>query len=158
ILLADRAPRERLTALAASDDPATRLAGVLAAGSRLTIPPAIGAPPAEARLDPFVERAFVIQFADARVDLREYGRLGLFTVADPWKPGRQPTEQEALFVLLLARLADADETVRLEAAHFLSILRDPRSEPLIARVQRESAEHRLASAPLKTAAKVWVAG
>src|SRR5262249_23763885 len=67
-------------------------------------------------------------------------------------------EQERLFGLLVELLEDADEQVRLQAAHFLLLLDDPRSEPAVARVRREGDERRLATAPLKRIAQVWLAG
>jgi putative heme-binding domain-containing protein len=158
-LLAERATPDRLTDLCRAKDTATRLAGVLAVGFRLTVPPATQPVPPDLPLDRLrSEDAYVIQFADARIDLRRLGRLGNFTVADHWKAGKHTAEQERLFALLQDRLGDADEQVRLQAAHFLFLLNDPRSEPAIARVRKESEERRLASAPVHGISKVWLVG
>jgi putative heme-binding domain-containing protein len=101
----------------------------------------------------------VIRFADATADLREGGiRIGNFTLADHWRAGRHTPEQERLFTLLQERLADADGPVRFQAAHYLFLLNDPRSEPAVARVRAASADARLAASPLQGIRKIWVAG
>ena len=47
------------------------------------------------------EDAYIIQFADARVDLRQVNeRIGLYTIADHWKAAKRTAEQEQLFALL----------------------------------------------------------
>jgi putative heme-binding domain-containing protein len=159
LLLAENASTDRLAGLCRATDPATRLAGVLAVGFRLTLPPATKPLPPELPLDKLPSpEAYVIQFADARVDLREHGRIGNFTLADHWRAGKHTAEQERLFGLLQNMLADGEEQVRLQAAHFLFLLNDPRSEPGVARVRKDSEERRLAAAPLHGINKVWVAG
>src|SRR5207237_7549407 len=77
---------------------------------------------------------------------------------DHWKAGRHSAEQELLFALLRNMLKDADERPRLQAAQFLFLLADPRSEPEIARVRIASVERRLATAPIKVLNQVWLAG
>lgn len=156
LLLAEKAPLDRLAELCDSDESRTRLAGVLAAGFRLTLPPATAEIPERLSLDE--PRGPEIDFAEGKVDLRTLGRIGTFTVADHWKQGGHTPEQERLFALLLDRLSDADEQIRLQSAHFLYLLADPRSEPLVAKVRNDNDDRRLATAPLKTAPKLWVAG
>jgi putative heme-binding domain-containing protein len=159
LLLAEKAAPDRLAALCRASDQATRLAGVLAAGFRLTLPPATKPIAPDLPLDKLPAReAYVIQFADARVDLRDDGRIGNFTVADHWRAGKHTAEQERLFALLQGMLADADEQVRLQAAHFLFLLNDPRSEPAVAKVCKDSEERRLAAAPAHGINKVWLVG
>jgi putative heme-binding domain-containing protein len=159
LLLAERASLDRLAKLAEEKDVATRLAGVLAAGFRLTLPPATRPLPDHLPLAKLpTPEGYIIQFADAKVDLRDYGRIGNFTVAEHWKIGKHSAEQEKLFDLLEKRLSDADEAVRLQAAHFLYLLNDPRTEPVIAKLRKESSERRLINAPLKGVNKAWVAG
>ncbi|HJT79514.1 MAG TPA: HEAT repeat domain-containing protein, partial [Gemmataceae bacterium] len=159
LLLAEKAPLDQLDGLCRSKDEATRLAGVLAAGFRLTIPPANRPIPPELPLAKLrTPDAYVIRFADGTVDLRQLGRIGNFTVAEHWHAGKHTAEQERLFALLHGMLADAAEPVRLQAAHFLFLLDDPRSEPAVARVRKQSEERRLAVAPLKGVPKVWLAG
>jgi putative heme-binding domain-containing protein len=160
LLLAEKASPDRIADLCRSKDPATRLAGTLAAGFRLTLPPATKPIPDDLPLTPQQnpQEAYVIQYADAKIDLRTRGRLGNFTVAEHWKAGKHTAEQERLFSLLQGLLDDADEPVRLQAAHFLLLLRDPRTEAAVAKVRRAGDERRLAAAPIKTIGKVWLAG
>jgi putative heme-binding domain-containing protein len=159
LLLAEKASLEELERLCASGDDATRLAGVLAAGFRLTLPGATSEVPDHLPLDPLrTEEAYAIQFADAKVDLRRLGRIGNYTVADHWKQGGHSKEQERLFSLLVPMLSDADEKVRLQTAHFLSLLNDPRSEPNVLQVVAQSEEQRLLAAGIQGVGNLWVVG
>lgn len=159
LLIAAKVPLAKLVELCTATDDATRLAGVLAVGSRLTIPPVDKPLADDLPLDKWpAESVYVIQYADAKIDLRKLGRVGLFTVADHWKAGKHTLEQEQLFGLLRERLADVNEPVRLQAAHYLDLLNDPRTEPLVARVRKASDERRLAVATIKVVPKAWVAG
>ncbi|MBI3462098.1 MAG: c-type cytochrome [Planctomycetes bacterium] len=159
LLLAEKAGVTTFERMCRVSDSATRLAGVLAAGFKLTLPPT-GVPIPEALpLDALrTEDAYVIQFADATIDLRQHGRIGNFTVADHWRLGAHTPEQERLFELLVQMLGDKSEAIRLQAAHFLYLLNDPRSEPLVSKVTALSEERRLISAPLQIIRKLWLAG
>ena len=64
-------------------------------------------------------------------------------MAEHWKALEHTAEQEQLFALLMERLSDDDDKVRLQAAHFLSLLNDPRSEPEIAMVSADVQDKRL---------------
>ncbi len=135
--------RERLCE---SSEASQRLAGVLAVGLRLTIPAVDAKLPDEAPLAPQQkEEANIILFADEKepIDLRKFGRVGNYTVAEHWKSLKHTEEQEKLFALLVERLGDDDDKVRLQAAHFLSLLNDPRSEPKIATVTAGVQDKRL---------------
>ena len=125
----------KLTALRCrSSVPAVRLGGVLTAGFRLTMPAVHDPLPPEAPLAPQQkEEANIILYADEKdpIDLRTLGKVGNFTTAEHWKVLKHTPEQEELFALLFERLEDDAENVRLQAAHFLSLLHDPRSEPKI---------------------------
>jgi putative heme-binding domain-containing protein len=159
LLLAENTSVDRLAELCRAGDRATRLAGVLAAGFRLTLPPAARPLPPDAPLAPFASQdVYVIPFADTTLDLRRHGRLGYFTMAELWKACKHTAEQERLFALLRGMLDDGDEPVRLQAAHFLFLLDDSRSEPAVAKVRRASEERRLAVAPLHGIGKVWLVG
>jgi putative heme-binding domain-containing protein len=160
ILLARRASLDRLAALCRADDKLTRLAGVLAVGTRLTLPVATEPLAAHLPLDSIPSKeAYVIPFADKTVDLRDGGvRIGNFTLADHWRAGHHSAEQERLFALLQGRLSDADGPVRSQAAHYLYLLNDPRSEPAVAKVRNASAEARLLTSPAHGVRKVWLAG
>lgn len=160
LLMAEKASVDRLGNMLQSGDAPARLAAVLAAGFRLTLPPPTSALAAELPLVPWrTPESSMIEFIDGRkVDLRALGRLGTYTVAEHWNAGQHTAEQEQLFALLAARLADEDEKVRLQAAHFLYLLNDSRTEPVIARVRKDVERVRLATAPMKGAANLWVAG
>ena len=156
LLLAEKAPLDRLAELAASADPRKRLAGVLAAGHRLTVPKTFsplpdGMPLAE-------PRGPVVPLAWETVDLRSLGRVGNYTVAELWKHTPRTPDQERLFALLVGKLSDESEMVRLEAARHLSLLGDARSEPLVAKVRQASQERRLAVSGISSIGEVWVVG
>ena len=158
-LLAKRASLDQLRRLCRSSDPETRLAGVLAAGFRLTLPPTTEPIPERLPLDQSREEHYVVQYSDGREDLRRLGRIGNFTVADHWAVGRRSPEQGALFQLLLAMLEDQAEPVRLQAAQFLFLLNDSRSEEGVQQVYRLSDERRLAVSGIrKTIQEVWTIG
>jgi putative heme-binding domain-containing protein len=159
MLLAERAPLAFLQSACGAVDEQTRLVGVLAAGFRLTLPPAMKPIASSLPLSPWdSEDVYRVRYFDETVDLRKLGRLGMFTVAEHWKAGGHTHEQEALFGLLRERLADSSEPTRLQAAHFLSLLEDPRSEPLIAALLERTERRRLANAPLKQLGKMWTIG
>jgi len=161
LLLARRAKTSLLTEICESNDPAVRLAGVLSTGFRLTLPPATEPLPEHLPLDPYPDSANVIQFADTKLDLRRFARVGNFTVAEHWRAGEHHAEQERLFALLLKRLQDENEPVRLQAAHFLSLLNDPRSESLVTKAVAATEKRRLEGAPvsiLKSVSEVWALG
>ena len=77
-------PSINLAALCRSQERTARLAGILAAGFRLTTPPATRPLPANLPLDKMAESAHVIQYADAKVDLRDHwAASACFTLARP---------------------------------------------------------------------------
>jgi len=158
-LLAQKARLEQLVAWAGSKDERVRLAAVLAVGTRLTIPPAVGPLRLGAPLGVWPsESVYKVTYVGETVDLRQLGRIGVFSTADDWAAGQRTSEQEALFALLVARLKDDSEPVRLQAAHFLSLTRDARSEPLIEAVRVQSQQQRLKRAPIRGVRELWVAG
>jgi len=146
LLLAQWFPADRLAAWATASAPHTRLAATLAAGFRLTLPDPIAAPPETLKLAPWNERATVVQYCDCdeKLDLRTFGRLGMFTIAGQWQSVEHSADQEHLFALLTQRLDDSSESVRLQAAAFLHLLDDPRTQSRImtarADVERRHAE------------------
>ncbi|HEX4128830.1 MAG TPA: hypothetical protein VHZ24_02220 [Pirellulales bacterium] len=157
--LAAQGSLDLLRSMLASEEPRERLGGVLAAGFRLTIPPATAEITGDRKLDKLQnEAAFTIQFADETVDLRKLGPIGHYTIADHWKQAKHTDEQEALFALLMGAASDADEQVRLQAVHFLSLLSDTRSEPTVERVIAANEERRLGFAKLSGISKAWLAG
>ena len=135
-----------LSRVARSTHVSDRMFGTLAPGFRLTMPPVAAALAPSAPLSPQQkEEANIILYADEAMplDLREFGRVGNFTVAEHWATLAHTDEQEQLFELLVERLGDEDDKVRLQAAHFLSLLNDPRSEPKISSVTAGVQDKRL---------------
>jgi hypothetical protein len=125
--LAQKATRKQIEDLCDRFDAPMRLAGVLAAGYRLTLPAATRPLAQHLPLGKFRdESAYVIEYADGKVDLRDYGRLGPFTTAQHWKADIQTEEQNLLFRLLGKMAKDRDATVRARAAYFLAMLNDTR--------------------------------
>jgi putative heme-binding domain-containing protein len=161
MLLARRSSLAQLQELASSTEPARRLAVVLSAGFRLTVPPADHVPPRELPLGYPAENAFFkvkMRFADGEADLRSLGRGGSFSIAEEWKAVRPTAEQAALFDLLVSRLKDSTDPVRAQAAYFLSLLRDPRSEPAVAETMRKLREETVARLPLRAVRRAWAVG
>lgn len=123
LLLAQKATFQQIEGMCSRADAAMRLAGVLAAGYRLTLPPV--AEPLAQHL-PLEEWTNTVEYADGKVDLRERGRAGLFTLAAHWKADKHTLEQELLFKLLRKMFDDREESVRMQAARFLAPLEDSR--------------------------------
>ncbi len=124
-LLADQAPAALLDELTRADDPAARLAGVLAIGRRLSVPSATGALPEGLALRYESKNAeFTIRYADATIDLRTLGPIGSFIAID-WRAARGPsTAADPLFDRLTALLDDPVPLVRQQSAFFLNLI-DP---------------------------------
>jgi putative heme-binding domain-containing protein len=158
-LLAARAKTGDLQGLMRSDDPAQRLAGVLATGFRLTVPPAVGEIPAGLPLRYESTNAkFVIDYADATIDLKKLGPVGSFTAAERWSQVARSDEEKQLFESLVDRLNDADDRVGWQAGYFLSLLNDRRAEPLVAKARSARALRRLERAPVQKIDRAWVLG
>ncbi len=159
-LLAERCTLDQLQDLLQSDDAAIRLAGILSAGFRLTMPPVNKPPRADLPLAKCKknDQACMLTFADGKSDLRSAGRTGTYMFAEHWKAGSHSSEQERLFAMLLAELTDASDANRLEATFFLRMLNDPRSEPEIDNVRAAVVNRRLAATPLKPINAVCITG
>ena len=159
LLLAERATLKQLESLCTSRDVATRMAGVLAIGSKLTIPePHTPIRPHLPLADWREESAYLIDYADGKRDLRKSGRLGTYTFAEHWKADMHTVEQELMFKRLRSMLTDDDEKIRLQSAFYLSLLNDPRSEPEVVKVRSASIERKLALAPIQAINEVWAVG
>ncbi|MGD9720573.1 MAG: ThuA domain-containing protein [Pirellulales bacterium] len=159
LAIARHATRAELDALLKADDPRRRLAGVLAAGFRLTVPPAIG--PLPERLPLRYESGnahFTIDFADARVDLRQLGRVGSFTTAEKWKSLPHSDDERWLFDALVARLDDPDDKVALQAGYFLWLLDDARGNELVTVARRRTIVRMLSAAPAANVERAWRIG
>jgi putative heme-binding domain-containing protein len=149
-LLARRASVKQLATLCEDADLKRRIVGVLATGFRLTVPRW------DEPLDksvPFDEgRGYSVTYAGGiREDLRQRGPTGNFTMADAWDAGARSQEEETLFALLLHRLQDVDDKVARQAAFFLHLLDDARSEASAATVLGLKAPAQQNGAPLANA-------
>jgi putative heme-binding domain-containing protein len=126
-LLAAKASLNQLESLADSIDVKHRLAGVLTLGIRLTVPPAIEPLSADCPLDASTFNPMA-QYADQMEDLRQFGRIGAFTFATFWAKKTKTEGDQRIFDLLMRRLNDADERVAKQAAFYLRLLADSRTD------------------------------
>ncbi len=134
-LLARRASVQQLLALCEDSDANRRRAGVLAVGFRLTVPEFDKNPEKTVPLDPGMKHAYTVTYAGGvQEDLRAKGPMGNFTEADAWAKRAKTVEDETLFTLLERRLHDANENIAKQAAFFLRLLKDERSDKLAATV------------------------
>lgn len=158
-LLARRAPLSQLRAMCVADDTAMRMAGVLAAGVRLTVPPVHGTPP-EGVVQPYTSpnAEFEIAYADGTVDLREHALVGSFTTAEAWRKAPRTSEQQALLEMLSERLDDDDRGVRLQAAYYLYLLDDASVQSLVAGVVDQARRSQMASAAPRPVDAAWFVG
>jgi putative heme-binding domain-containing protein len=161
-LLSQRATDAELRDLSQGPEAASRLAAVLAAGMRLTTPPAGERPPAAIKLFYPQDNAFFrsqLKYADVGepIDLREFGPIGGFMTSERWKL-LGPAADQAMFKLLDAALADKDDRVALEAVHYLHLLDDPRSEPQLASTVERVWRDRLRPHPAIAVKQIWLLG
>jgi putative heme-binding domain-containing protein len=162
-LFARSAKPDDIATLAESKDARTRLAAVLAAGTRLTVPAPDAGPPAGVKLHFPAKSAFFspeLRFADAAepVDLTKLGPIGSYTTAQAWAARKATPDEERLFKLLAAALDDRDDLVRSQAAYYLGWLRDPRTESAVARVRLELRTRGLADRPAIPVKEAWRLG
>lgn len=122
-LLAARLALPEIQRLCESGDTADRLAGILVAGERLTIPPLSGPLDDRWSLDRWNS---VVNYVGESVDLATRGPLGNFTIADAWAKRTKSSDDETLFALLERRLQDPVADNAKQAAFFLRLLKDPR--------------------------------
>jgi len=121
-VFARRLTRKQLEAMCNRLNAELRLTGVIAVGIRMTTPDA-------KRLGDHLplrkfgdESAYVIEYDDGKVDLREQGRVGLFTLAEHWKADKHTEDQNLLFKLLRKMQDDSDARVREAARMFVTML------------------------------------
>lgn len=161
-ILARRATLPQIEALANDRDLSVSLAGVLAAGIRLTVPPHDFVPPKELPLNYSSGNAFFkLTFADEKeqVDLRALGRCGSFTTAEWWKVVPKTDELIKLKSLLVKALDSNSEAVANQAAYYLSLLREPEIESDLQRRQRKRRIERVNALNLThTVNRAWVIG
>jgi len=153
-LMAEKMPVGALEKLRQSTDARIRLAAVLAAGRQLTVPRPDFVPPAELPLGGTLGPRI---YLDRKVvDLTKIARIGHFYMSAHWKLVSKSKQQG--FDLLMKSLDDEDETVRLQAAFFLSLLNDERSRAGIVKVRNEATEVRLALAKPVPITQIWMCG
>ncbi|MBI4326969.1 MAG: c-type cytochrome, partial [Chloroflexi bacterium] len=151
-LLARRASLQQLFALCEDSDAKRRRAGVLAAGFRLTVPEFDKAPDKTVPLDLGMKHAYTVTYAGGvQADLRAKGLMGNFTQADAWAKRAKTIEDETLFSLLERRLHDANENLAKQAAFFLRLLKDERSDKLATTVLGLTAHSGPQGSPLTNA-------
>ena len=97
--LALRGTLQQCESLLASNEAATRLAGVLALGMRLTEPAAADEPPAELPLffpgeNPFFKTRLTFFGGGPAVELAGLGRIGSYTAAERWAKVAHSADQE----------------------------------------------------------------
>ncbi|MCE9606560.1 MAG: TIM barrel protein [Planctomycetia bacterium] len=158
--VAGKADAAQLTAILKATDEPTRLNAVLAIGRKLTVPAHDETPPESLPLNypkgnGWFHRDQQFYGSDAVVDLADFARIGSYTMAERWKAVPPSEEQEALFALLLKALEDPSERVRLQAAYFLGLLKDSRSEPRIEQVRRDAILATLKNAPAMNIEQAW---
>ncbi|MDB5313627.1 MAG: Xylose isomerase-like barrel [Gemmataceae bacterium] len=163
ILLARRGTTAQLSGLIRTSDPRIRLGAVLAAGIKLTVPPADSAPPQKVTLHFPKGNAFfspVLRFADTPtpVDLTTLGPIGSYTTAQRWAVGTRTQDENRLYQLLLTALDDPDDLVRSQAAYYLGWLRAREAEPRVDRVRLEARTRGLKDRPPVMVKDVWRIG
>jgi putative heme-binding domain-containing protein len=160
-LIAQRGTVATIRELIASREERTRLAGAIAAGFRLTIPPSDFVPPAELPLKYSSGNAFfALRFADSaeKINLQSLGRTGSFTTAECWNATTHDDEQNTLFRLLRESLDDSSAAVRSQAIYFLELVRDARVEPAIARARLRLLDEQLNKITPHAITSVWRIG
>jgi len=133
-LLARRASVRQIMSLCEDASPKRRVAGVLAAGFRLTVPPFDQAPPAAVPLDPGNKQGYTVNYAEGPTDLTAGVRIGVFTMADAWAKREKAADDQDLFALLQRRLFDAEPRIAKQAAYFLRLLKDDRVDTAAGKV------------------------
>ena len=163
-ILAIRPRYSQISAFASkSPSPHHRLIRVLAIGMRLTTPPRHELLPANLPLHYEADGAFFKRNVPyvgepAAIDLANVGRIGSFTTAEWWRANERTPEQKKLFELLMTALDDEDPRVQSQAAYYLSLLKDERSEPRIEAAKRAALAKELDRRPRITVTQAWAAG
>jgi putative heme-binding domain-containing protein len=158
LLLAEKAPLGVIERLCQADSSAERLAGVLSAGFRLTLPPLHEPLDPGLPLVPYGGDSHVVQYADARVDLSKLRRAGTYTFAEHWNRRPHTGEEDQLVHLLEGRLQDVEDANRLQARQFLALLNEPRLESKLASVSSDVEQRRLVEGRLARVRTVWMVG
>lgn len=161
--LAQSATIDQLAQRVQSGSVTEQLLGVLAMGQRLTVPSVDYVPPESVKLfypkeSAFFKRQQRFHGRDQAIDLADQRRVGSFTTAEWWQATEHSAEQERCFELLCNATANGDDAVRLQAAYYLSLLKDPRSEPLLNSTQQDVLVRRLSQGRVMPIERVWSVG
>jgi putative heme-binding domain-containing protein len=163
LLLARRAPIEDILVLSRSRHADERLAGMLAAGMKLTTRPSDDVPPADLPLFFPKDNAFFhasVRYAgeERDIDLAQLGRIGSYASAERWNRIAHTLDEKKMFNLLVRALDDGRPAVQLQAAYYLSLLGDPRSEPLVAKARWDVKFRELSALPPREIIELWSVG
>jgi putative heme-binding domain-containing protein len=131
--------------------PQVRLAAVQAVGLRLTTP-TVEAAKRLARPYTYNNCRHEITYVDETIDLRKRGPVGWFTSADFARAA--PSSRDVGY--LKQMLADQDDAVRFQAAHYLELLQDVGTMAAVRRVWLEADAKRLADRPSQPIATAMV--
>lgn len=148
-LLASKSPYIDVQNLCESGDAADRLVGILVAGQRLTVPPLTGPLPADWPVTPMKNN---VPYVGETVEFTS----GNFTIADSWAKRSRSADDEKLFALLERRLNDAAQDNAREAAFFLRLLNDPRTDARCTVVLGLPTEAAAKAKPLKGATSTGI--
>jgi putative heme-binding domain-containing protein len=152
-LFAARLTNSEVQELCESPEAADRMIGILITGQRLTVPPFVGPLPADWPLDPMESK---VAYVGESVDLPALGPLGNFTMADVWSKRSKSADDETLFALLERRLHDPVPDHAKQAAFFLRLLKDPRTESACAGLLGLPTGAAAEGTPLKGASSVGI--
>jgi putative heme-binding domain-containing protein len=148
-LLAAQLPASEIQKLCESGSPADRLVGILVAGQRLTIPPLSGPLPESWPLSPMTSTNVLV---GEIVEIK----TGNFTMAERWAEGSKSPDDEKLFATLERRLDDPIRDHAKQAAFFLRMLKDPRTEARSSAVLGLRADQSAHATPLKGATSTGI--
>lgn len=147
---------DQLAELAVSPNVKLRMAAVMAIGRQLTVPRIHFVPPSEFELaDPYSPQVYLDH---ELIDLKEKHDIGNYNVSELWHGIPHTETQERQFQLLSERMNDDFESIRLQSAFYLTLLRDERSEPAIQQVRESATTGRLAEAADQPIDKIWMVG
>jgi putative heme-binding domain-containing protein len=148
-LLASNLDTAQIQTLCEASGATDRLVGILCCGQRLTVPTLSGRLPADWPTSPMKNS---VAFVGEKVDLIS----GSFTVADVWARRSRSPDDERLFALLERRLDDASGDNAKEAAFFLRLLKDPRTDAQATKVLGLPPELAVKGTPLKGAVSTGI--
>ena len=159
VMVSRHATEEQITAWIKSENESVRLVTTIGVGYRTCLVPETASLPAEMQVQPHRnEDAFTVELVDKKVDLRTIGTNGNYTIADRWPFIKDSAESKFGFDMLMSKLDDSAQTVKDTAGHFLSLLRDDRSESRLDRIRAAAEKLQLEVARSNDIYEVWLIG